>query len=227
MKALKCILIWMGVVSALLFSIFSCIGLVISAIYAPHSLYCNGSVYRSEEPKILILPDLRNLSMSENNSLLAGSYEVSSKYSLKMETISGFISLCIVERNFTRVSACLEIGSDVEQVVICGPDLRPDCLPSATASHYFGVSIWSQNDSTVVYTIVDIDTNSLLRKDITNTTSTLSSVWYELLNCQIEVNFILTALLSFVIGILLISMNIFISLCCCIRYISSQNERIW
>ena len=57
--------------------------------------------------------------------------------------------LRIVDSNTARVSVCLNTGTDVEQVVICGPHMRPDCLPSVTAGQYFGLSLWTQNDSTV------------------------------------------------------------------------------
>ena len=153
--------------------------------------YCDALYYGTEELHIVSLPDLRNLSLSESYSLLAGSYELSGEYNLKIEKDSvGRFSLCVLKRYFSKDSACLPLGThDVEEVVICGPDMRADCLPSAIVEHYFGLSLWYQEESTVVYFILDIDTGARGGKNLTNTATTLSAVWYEMLvECKVVVN---------------------------------------
>ena len=180
---MRCATFCLGIIGIPLFLIIG-IGLV-----AERS-YCDALYFGTEKPNSLILPDLRNLSLSEMKSLQEGRYKISSEYYLKRtEDYTGVISLCVLKRYFTRVSACFEIGADVEQVVICGPDMRPDCLPGSIVAHYFGASLWLQNESTVVYAIVDVDSSERFGKELTNTTTTLSAMWYDVLTyCQVVVN---------------------------------------
>lgn len=147
--------------------------------------YCDALYFGTEEPNTVILPDLRNLSLSERTSLLEGRYELSTEYNLKVEkdTLEIF-SLCILKKYFSKVSACLAIGNNVENVVICGPDMRPDCLPSSIVEHYFGFSLWVQEESTVLYAILNIDTSARAGRNLTNTATTLSALWYDVLGCQ-------------------------------------------
>ena len=170
--------------------------------YAAEYSYCDALYFGTGIPNSLILPDLRNLSMSEVKSLQEGSYKLSSEYYLK-RTVDylGVISLCVQKRYFTTVSACFEIGADVEQIVVCGPDMRPDCLPGAIVDHFFGASFWWQNDSTVVYSIVNIETSAIYGKTLTNTTTTLSAVWYDLLGCQVIVNMTIAAIFFGILAI--------------------------
>ena len=168
--------------------------------------YCDSLYFGTEEPMSLILPDLRHLSQKERALLMTGSYKLSSEYDLKMTQDGvGMNKLCILKRHFTTVSACFELGSDLEQVVICGPDMRPDCLPSAIVEHYVGASFWLRNESTVVYSIVDIDSSEIFERSLTNTTTTLSAAWYDVLTyCQDIVN----------LTIAIIFFGILMTICC-------------
>ena len=153
--------------------------------------YCGALYFGIEEPNAFILPDLRNLSLSEQISLLAGSYKVSNKYNLKLTQGNfGVISLCVLKRHFTRVSACVKIGTpkQLQHHVICGPDMRPDCLPGSIVGHYLGLSLWYEEESTVVYTAVNVDSSETVRRNLTDTSPTLSSIWYDVLDCQVFVN---------------------------------------
>ena len=149
---------------------------------------CDALYFGTAEPRTIVLPDLHNLSLSERNSLLAGTYELSSKYNLQITVdLSRTFKLCVKKRYFTKVSACMKIGTDLE-MWICSPDMRPDCLPSAIVDHWFGVSLWYPDESTVVYTIVDIESSLITGRHVTNTTTTLSAVWKDLLGCQVFTN---------------------------------------
>ena len=149
----------------------------------------------------MTLPDLRHLSQKERASLLTGSYKLSSKYNLKLEQDNFVVySLCIVKRYSTRVSVCLPIGSNLEEVMICDPHMRADCLPSAIVQHYFGVSFWYQFNSTVMYIIADIDSSEIKGgRVITNMTTSLSALWYDTLGCQ---NYVHVQVLAIVAGAL-------------------------
>lgn len=187
----------------------SCIIMFISIGVIPVATfpYCDSLYFGTEEPISLILPDLRNLSLLEIKSLQEGKYKISSEYYLKRTVdYTGVISLCVLKRDFTRVSACFEIGTDVEQVVICGPDMRPDCLPGSIVAHYFGASLWLRNESTVVYSIVDIDSSEMSKRNLTNTTTTLLAVWNDVLGqrCQDIVN----------LTIAMIFFGILMTICC-------------
>ena len=98
------------------------------------------------------------------------------------------------------MSVCLLIGSNLEEVMICDPRMRADCLPSAIVQHYFGVSFWYQFNSTVMYIIVDIDSSEKKGgRVITNTTTSLSALWYDTLGCQ---NYVHVQVLAIVAGVL-------------------------
>ena len=176
------------VIALILIALFLVVGVIIIAHYP----YCDALYFGTKEIHTVSLPDLRNLSQSELNSLLIGRYELSSEYNLGLEIDGvGIISLCILKRYVSKESACLQIGteSNVEQIVICSPEIRADCLPSAIVEHYFGLSLWSQEESTVAYFVINIDTGARAGKNLTNTTTTLPAVWYELLGvCTVVVN---------------------------------------
>ena len=173
----------------LLSILFFVCGVTITATY-PH---CAALYFGTEKPNTITLPDLRNLSSSEWNSLLAGRYKLSRKYKLKLTEDTGIYSLCVLKRHFTHVSACVEIGTveELQLHVICGPDMRPDCLPSATVGEYFGLSLWKQEESTVEYTVVNVDSSEIGGWNVTNVTTTLSSIWLDVLDCQSAVTWIM------------------------------------
>ena len=161
---------------------FLIVGVIFLAVY-PH---CDALYFGTEQPHTLILPNLYNLSLSDGKSLLAGNYKLSSEYRLQVSQDAALMfKLCIRKRYFTTVSACVDVGTDPENLWICSPDMRPDCLPSAIVDHFFGLSLWYQEESTVMYTIVDIESSMISGKNVTNTTSTLSAVWYDGLGCQV------------------------------------------
>ena len=176
-------------------------GPIFAALYP----YCDAQVFGSKEATAInvTIPDLRHLSQKESVSLLVGTYKLSNKYTLKLEQDAwGLYRLCLMKRYHTTVSACFEISTDLEQVVICSPDMRPDCLPSAIVQHYFGTSLWYQDKSTVIYLILDIDSSAKVDAFvINNTTTSLSSLWYDSLECQsylhLQVVVIVTGTLGF------------------------------
>ena len=190
----------------LIFLGFIVLFLLIGVSIVAYQPYCDALYFGTEELHAVSLPDLRNLSPSERYSLLAGNYELSSEYYLKMEKDEAeIISLCVLKRYFSKDSACLRIGTDVESVVICGPDMRPNCLPSAILEHFFGLSLWYQEESIVSYSILNIDTSGRSWRYLSNTTTTLSAVWYELIGeCKIVVN----------MTIAVISFGVLFSICC-------------
>ena len=160
--------------------IFLLTGVLILSL-SPH---CDGLYYGTEKPRTIVLPNLRNLSSSEWDSLQAGTYELSSEYNLQLIEDPRTVKLCILKKRFTLTSACIQVGTDMENTWICTPDTRPDCLPSAVIDSYFGLSLWKQEESTVVYNIVDIETSEINKRTLTNTSTTLSSVWYDMIDCQ-------------------------------------------
>ena len=150
---------------------------------------CEALYFGTKEPNIVTLPDLYNLSSSERNSLLKGTYKLSHEYNLKLLIEDRqLIELCVTKRDYTPVSApvsaCVDVGTDLENLWICSPDMRPDCLPSALVDHYFGLSLWYQEESTVKYKIVDIDSGAIYERTLTNTTTSLSDVWFDVIKCQ-------------------------------------------
>ena len=146
---------------------------------------CDALYFGTKEPNVVILPDLHNLSSSERNSLLAGTYKLSHEYNLKLLIEDRqLIKLCVTKRDYTPVSACVDVGTDIGNLWICSPDMRPDCLPSALVDHYFGLSLWYQEESTVKYKIVDIDSGAIYERMLTNTTTSLSDVWFDVIKCQ-------------------------------------------
>ena len=150
--------------------------------------YCGGLMFGTQEPTAITLPDLRSLSQYERVLLLTGLYNISNEYYLKMTTDNvGIIRLCIVKRYFTRESACFTIGIDVESVVPCGPDMRPDCLPSVIIEHYLGAAFWHRELSSVAYTILDADSGEVRGMNLTNTNVTFSAVWFFFLGCRLYV----------------------------------------
>ena len=150
---------------------------------------CDALYFGTKEPNVVILPDLHNLSSSERNSLLAGTYKLSHEYNLKLLIEDRqLIELCVTKRDYTPVSApvsaCVDVGTDIGYLWICSPDMRPDCLPSALVDHYFGLSLWNKDESTVKYKIVDIDSGAIYERMLTNTTTSLSDVWFDMIKCQ-------------------------------------------
>ena len=183
--------VWTGIISCIIVMVIIILFLIFGVSIVASYPHCDALYFGTEEPNAFILPDLRNLSLSEQISLLAGSYKVSNEYNLKLTQGNfGVISLCVLKRHFTQVSACVKIGTpnQLQHHVICGPDMRPDCLPGSIVEHYLGLSLWYQEESTVVYTVVDVDSGKIGGRNITNTTATLSSIWYGVLDCQVFVN---------------------------------------
>lgn len=188
--------------------------LLTGVILVASNSYCDALYFGNEELiNTVILPDLRNLSQSETYSLLAGRYKLSSEYYLKIEKDAvGIISLCLLKRHFSKDSACLQMGTDLESVVICSPDMRPDCLPSSIVEQYFGVSFWYPEKSTVFYAIVDFDSSAGAGKYLTNTTTTLSAVWYDLLAvCEVVVNLTIAVIFF---GVLIFVCCLGCAVCC-------------
>ena len=149
--------------------------------------YCDALYFGIEEPKTVVFPDLQNLQLWENRSLLTGTYWLPNqyKYYLKIEKNElGEISLCVIKRHFTRVSACFEMG---KWSVLCQPDMRPDCLPSSTFSHFIGASVLFTPKSEVSYTVLNLESSAKLTKVI-DENATLSAVWHDVLHCQVIVN---------------------------------------
>ena len=167
--------------------------------------YCVRQMFGTQEPTAITLPDLRSLSQNERGLLLTGLYNISNEYNLKMTTDNvGMIRLCIVKKYFTRESACFTIGTNVESIVPCGPDMRPDCLPSAIIEHYFGASFWYRDYSSVLYIILDIDSSEGTGVNLTSTTVTFSTIWSTLLVCPLytflDAFFLVSGFLSFICG---------------------------
>ena len=199
----------------------TCIVILVSTLFlvcgvaiTANQPHCAALYFGTKEPHPYTLPDLRNLSVSEWNSLLAGRYKLSIKYKLKLtEDILGVYSLCVLKRRFTHVSACVEIGTveELQLHVICGPDMRPDCLPGSIVGHSFGLSLWKQEESTVEYTVVNIDSSEIDSKNLTNTTRSLSSIWFDVLNCQDAVNWLIAVM---IFGILVFICCLGLGGCC-------------
>lgn len=198
----------------LIFLLLPALSVISGPTFAALNPYCDAQVFGKKEPTAIniTLPDLHHLSQKERILLVTGSYKLSSEYNLKMiQDGVGMIKLCVSKRHFTTVSACFEIGSDLEQVVICGPDMRPDCLPGSIVEHYVGASFWYQDNSTVIYIILDIDSSVLSGFVITNMTKTLSSCWYDTLRCQ---DYVHLQVLTIVAGVLGFSCCLVLSFCC-------------
>ena len=179
-------------------------GLVIIASYPQ----CPALYFSGEEPNAIFIPDLRNLSSSQWKSMLAGKYNLSNEYNLKLtqDNVIEVYSLCVVKKHFTHVSACVEIGT-TEQLqlhVICNPKMRSDCLPSAIVGHWFGLSLWYQEEFTVEYTVMDIDSSEIDSWNLTGTSPNPSSVWLDVLDCQHMIN----------ITIAVIFFGIILCICC-------------
>ena len=183
---------------------------------------CDALYYGTGELHVIVLPNLHNLSSSEQDSLLAGTYELSSNYNLQLIKDPQAVNLCILKKHFTRISPCIQVGTDMENTWICTPDTRPDCLPSAVFDSYFGLSLWKQEESTVMYNIVDIEASEIYRKTLTNTTTTLSAVWYDLLDCQTYMNFTISVI---ILGILFFICCLGYPVCLCICYHSRKKKR--
>lgn len=146
---------------------------------------CDALYFGTKEPNIVTLPDLHNLSSSERNSLLAGTYKLSHEYNLKLLIEDRqLIELCVTKRDYTPVSACVDVGTDLGNLWICSIDMRPDCLPSALVDHYFGLPLWNKDESTVKYKIVDIDSGAIYERTLTNTTASLADLWFDMIKCQ-------------------------------------------
>ena len=184
--------------------------------------YCDALYYGTGELHVIVLPNLHNLSSSEQDSLLGGTYELSSNYNLQLIIDPQAVNLCILKKHFTRTSPCIQVGTDMENTWICTPDTRPDCLPSAIIDSYFGLSLWKQEESTVVYNIVDIEASEIYPKTLTNTTTTLSAVWYDLLDCQSFMNFTISVI---IFGILFFICCLGYPVCLCICYHSGKKKR--
>ena len=187
----------------LLSGLFLLYGFVIIASYPQ----CPALHFGGKKPSEIFIDDLRNLSTSEWMSMLAGKYKLSNEYNLKL-TQDNFemYSLCVVKNHFTHLLACVEIGT-TEQLqlhVICNPDMRPDCLPSAIVGHWFGLSLWYQEEFTVEYTVMDIDSSEIFSRNLTGTSPNLSSVWLDVLDCQRIIN----------ITIAVIFFGILLCICC-------------
>ena len=182
--------------------------------------HCDALYFGTEQPHTLILPDLYNLSLSDGKSLVAGNYKLSSEYRLKLRRDAALMfKLCIRKRYFTTVSACVDVGTDPENLWICSPDMRPDCLPSAIVDRFFGLSLWYQEESTVMYSIVNIDSGMISGKNVTNTTSTLSAVWYDGLGCQVLLKLTIAVIffgsLTFICCLGCAGCCLWICCCCC------------
>ena len=196
--------------------------LIVGAIFLASFPHCDALYFGIEQPRTLILPDLNNLSSSEQISLLAGTYKLSSEYRLQLtRDAASLIKLCIIKKYFSTVSACVDVGAYPGYLWICSPDMRPDCLPSAIVDHYFGLSLWFQDESgsTVMYTIVNIDSSRIFGRDVTNTTSTLSDVWYDGLGCQVSLNLTIAVIffgsLIFICCLGCAGCCLWICCCCC------------
>ena len=147
--------------------------------------------FGSEEPNTLAFPDLRNLSLADRKSLLQGYYFLSSEYRLKMIQYDSLaVDLCVIKRQFSRVSACFTIPN-VKTIVICGPDMRPNCLPGSSVDHGVGATIvWPRS---TMYTILNLESSMVFKRKLTDVT-TLSAVWYDVLGCHVVVKLTIAAI---------------------------------
>ena len=194
--------------------------LIVGVTFVASFPHCDALYFGIEQPRTVILPDLYNLSSSEQISLLAGTYELSSEYRVQVTRDAALMfKLCIIKRFFTTVSACVNIGTDPENLWTCSPDRRPDCLPSAIVDRFFGLSLWYQEESTVMYTIVNTDSSMISGQNITNTTSTLSAVWFDGLGCQVLLNLTIAVIffgsLIFICCLGCAGYCLWICCCCC------------
>lgn len=162
--------------------------------------------FRIEKADLFDLPDLSNLSNIEANPLLDGKYPLPHGYYLRMDIYSSNrYKLCVLKNPFEVSTTCLQIGH-VNKSIPCNPGMRADCLSGAIIDRYFGITVWNQAEASVMYLTVDITQKDFDFGDtiqtLTNTTISLSEVWYRALECQTVVGLDLSILVLVVLCII-------------------------
>lgn len=153
------------------------------------------------------LPDLSNLSNLETNPLLDGKYPLPHGYYLRMDIYSSNrYKLCVLKNPFEVSTTCLQIGR-VNISIPCNPEMRVDCLSGAIIDRYFGITVWNQAEASIMYLTVDITHQGnfdfgVTFQTLTNTTISLSEVWYRAMECQTVVGLGITVLLLIVLYII-------------------------
>ena len=125
-------------------------------------------------------------------------------YFLKVVVRRGTPSLCVLHRSTTNTTFTLQLVTSIEDSPLCSPEQMPDCLPSSHLSfngiEHFGVSVWDQQSSTVLYVIGNISSWITFQRNLTNTFFNLQDLWYNVLNCkEQEYNWTLTLVCVLVI----------------------------
>ena len=118
----------------------------------------------------------------------SGMVQLPNDFFLKVVVRRGTPSLCVHHRSSTNTTFTLQLATSTEDSPLCSPEQMPDCLPNSHVSFngtdYFGVSVWDQQNSTVLYVIVDIYSRITFQRNLTNAFFNLHDLWYNALKCK-------------------------------------------
>ena len=118
----------------------------------------------------------------------SGMVQLPDDYFLKVVVRHDTPSLCVFHRSSTNTSFTLQLITSVKESSLCSPEQMPYCLPSSHVSYsgsdYFGISVWSQQSSSVQYLIVNTFSWITFHKNLTNASFNLQDLWFNALNCK-------------------------------------------
>ena len=146
----------------------------------------------------------------EGTHLQASGIVLPNDYFLKVVVRHDAPSLCVFHRSSTNTSFTLQLITSVKESSLCSPEQTPYCLPNShvsySGSNYFGISVWSQQSSSVQYLIVNTASWITFHKSLTNASLNLQDLWFNALNCK-------ESLTTFMVDIVLMVVS-FLLLCC-------------
>ena len=147
----------------------------------------------------------------------SGMVQLPDDYFLKVVVRHNTPSLCVFHRSSTNTSFTLQLITSVKESSLCSPEQMPYCLPSShvsySGSNYFGISVWSQQSSSVRYLIVNTASWITFHKSLTNASLNLQDLWFNALNCK-------EYLTNLMVGIVL-TVLFFLLYCCTVGYMCS------
>ena len=147
----------------------------------------------------------------------SGMVQLPDDYFLKVVVRHNTPSLCVFHRSSTNTSFTLQLITSVKESSLCSPEQMSYCLPSSHVSYsgsdYFGISVWSQQSSSVQYLIVNTSSWITFHKNLTKASFNLQDLWFNALNCKEFLTVWTIVIVAIVLSFLLLMCALLLSMC--------------
>ena len=137
---------------------------------------------------------------------------------------SGLYRMCVDKKYSAASPQCLTLKYNE---IICTPQDHKSCLPASYTyksgqSLILGMSLFNSTSNSSFYFFTDTESGEYYLRFLTES-STLSSIWYSVLDCQTAVNLLLAWFSLLTIFFFLVTYSC--CMCCCHRYCCKSEKR--